>query len=97
VVGLGVLIAGASQVANDPAGEEGAGLVVTGLVVVLANGVWSIFSAIKDAENYNRRAAGGRDGASLELRPVFRVLAAGGMPLDGAAPRAGLEVGRVTF
>jgi len=93
VAGLGLLVAGAAQ-NTDPNSLEvqGGGLIIAGLVVVVVNGVWSIFSSIKDVETYNRRAAGGRPGAALDVGPVFRVLSG-----DDGAPRAGLEVVRLTF
>ena len=90
-VGLVVFIAGAAM-ENDKAGS-GDGLIIAGYTVFIVNGVWSIITAVQDANAFNNRKGAG----PLEVRPAIRRLVGGGGPLTPAASRAGLEVVRLTF
>jgi hypothetical protein len=96
--GLGFL---ALQLAAEFPTSNSAANVAGGVSVVVLNGIWSIITALGDANAYNRRAAGtvgARLGATLDFVPTVG-LTEFPLPVSGSSGRtaAVIRIGRVTF
>jgi len=107
-VGVGSLIAmvagaaAAVETVDINTGEVsggGLGLLVVGYLVYVVNDVWSIFTAVFDANRHNTGSSGGRVVGELYLAPEVRgVGSAMSSPETGASgSRLGLQVLKLRF
>jgi TM2 domain-containing membrane protein YozV len=111
VGGLVLLVAGLAAATDDLVCdsfgncnlEEGSfALAGVGYLVVLANDIWAIITAVGDANAYNRGAGGARPGrvvGSLYLDPSVRALGSNGLRAAGLPQQAttGIQILSVGF
>lgn len=104
VVFFGVMIAGIGSAfedcltSTDPTcGTGGAGTFYAGFVGTLVNGVWSIFTAVKDANTANKPAGAARD-ADFSFAPaVTNLRSVQVLPNSTPEHRLGVQVLRLAY
>jgi hypothetical protein len=102
IVALGAFIGGVVSTADAATGtginvdeERDTWLILGGAGVMFLNSIWSIITAVGDANAYNQRSGGARPGrvvGSLYLDPSMRALGSNGLRAAGLQEQAGTGI-----